>query len=166
MASPRKAAAAAAGGESVDLYELRRKVYPRSVTGWFAGWRWVMVWLTQLVFYGLPWLQWNDRQAVLFDLESRRFFIFGLVLHPQDFIYHSGRLVFSALSLFLFTAIARRLWCGYSCPETVCTEIFLWIERRIEGDRFKRMNLDAGPLSPRKFGLKAAKHTVWILLSL
>ena len=165
MTSPRKAAAAA-GGETVDLYELRRKVYPRAVSGWFAGWRWVMVWLTQLVFYGLPWLQWNDRQAVLFDLESRRFFIFGLVLHPQDFIYLTGLLVISALSLFLFTTIAGRLWCGYACPQTVYTEIFLWIERRIEGDRFRRMKLDAASLSARKLGLKAAKHTVWILFSL
>src|SRR5690606_7718792 len=166
MASPRKAAAAAAGGESVDLYELRRKVYPRSVTGWFAGWRWIMVWLTQLVFYGMPWLQWNDRQAVLFDLESRRFFIFGLVLHPQDFIYLTGLLVISALALFLFTAVAGRLWCGYACPQTVYTEIFLWIERRIEGDRFRRMKLDAAPMSTRKFGIKAAKHAAWILLAL
>ncbi|MCO5120480.1 MAG: cytochrome c oxidase accessory protein CcoG [Burkholderiaceae bacterium] len=166
MKSPRKAAAAATGGDAVDLYELRRKVYPRAVTGWFAGWRWVMVWLTQLVFYGLPWLQWNGRQAVLFDLESRRFFIFGLVLHPQDFIYLTGLLVISAMSLFLFTTIAGRLWCGYACPQTVYTEIFLWIERRIEGDRFKRMKLDAAPMSARKLGLKAAKHGVWILFSL
>ncbi len=164
MTSPRKAAAA--GGEAVDLYELRRKVYPRAVSGWFAGWRWIMVWLTQLVFYGMPWLQWNDRQAVLFDLESRRFFIFGLVLHPQDFIYLTGLLVISALALFLFTAVAGRLWCGYACPQTVYTEIFLWIERRIEGDRFRRMKLDAAPMSTRKFGLKAAKHGAWILFSL
>ncbi|MFA7506274.1 MAG: cytochrome c oxidase accessory protein CcoG [Burkholderiaceae bacterium] len=167
MKSPRKAVAAATGGgDTVDLYELRRKVYPRAVSGWFAGWRWVMVWLTQLVFYGLPWLQWNGRQAVLFDLESRRFFIFGLVLHPQDFIYLTGLLVISAMALFLFTTVAGRLWCGYACPQTVYTEIFLWIERRIEGDRFRRMKLDAAPMSARKFALKAAKHGAWILFSL
>ncbi len=166
MKSPRRAALAGSGDGSVDLYELRRKVYPRAVTGWFARWRWAMVWLTQLVFYGLPWLQWNGRQAVLFDLESRRFFIFGLVLHPQDFIYLTGLLVISAMSLFLFTTIAGRLWCGYACPQTVYTEIFLWIERRIEGDRIKRMKLDKAPMSARKFGIKAAKHAAWILLAL
>jgi cytochrome c oxidase accessory protein FixG len=166
MKSPRRAALAASSDGSVDLYELRRKVYPRAVTGLFARWRWAMVWLTQLVFYGLPWLQWNGRQAVLFDLESRRFFIFGLVLYPQDFIYLTGLLVISAMSLFLFTTIAGRLWCGYACPQTVYTEIFLWIERRIEGDRVKRMKLDKAPLSARKFGIKAAKHSVWILFAL
>jgi len=166
MKSPRRAALASSGDGSVDLYELRRKVYPRAVTGWFARWRWVMVWATQLVFYGLPWLTWNGRQAVLFDLESRRFFIFGLVLYPQDFIYLTGLLVISAMSLFLFTTIAGRLWCGYACPQTVYTEIFLWIERKIEGDRVKRMKLDKAPMSARKLGIKAAKHAVWILFAL
>ena len=113
----------------VSLYAAQEKIYPRSVAGFFSAWRWVTVWITQLVFYGLPWLQWNDRQAVLFDLEARRFYIFGLVLHPQDFIYLTGLLVISALALFLFTAIAGRLWCGYACPQTVYTEIFLWIEK-------------------------------------
>src|SRR5204862_542553 len=93
--------------------------------------------------YGLPWLDWGGRQAVLFDLGARRFYIFGLVLYPQDFIYLTGVLVISALSLFLFTAIAGRLWCGFTCPQTVYTEMFLWIERKVEGDRPHRMKLDA-----------------------
>ena len=83
----------------VSLYAKQKKIYPRAVSGWFAGWRWAMVWATQLVFYGLPWLQWNERQAVLFDLASRRFYIFGLVLYPQDFIYLTGLLVISAYAL-------------------------------------------------------------------
>jgi polyferredoxin len=93
------------------------------------------VWLTQIIFYGLPWLMWNDRQAVLFDVVSRRFYIFGLVFHPQDFIYLTALLLVSAYSLFLFTAVAGRLWCGYACPQTVYSEIFMWVERKIEGDR-------------------------------
>src|SRR5215510_3111654 len=121
--------------ESVSLYEKQKKIYPRSVQGWFANWRWALVALTQLVFYGLPWLQWNGRQSVLFDLSARRFYIFELVLYPQDFIYLTALLVLSALGLFLFTAVAGRLWCGYACPQTVYTEMFLWVERRIEGDR-------------------------------
>ena len=92
--------------KTISLYQKTQKIYPRAVQGVFARWRWAMVWITQIVFYGLPWLQWNARQAVLFDLEARRFYIFGLVLYPQDFIYLTGLLVISALALFLFTAIA------------------------------------------------------------
>lgn len=157
---------AAAADEGRSLYEKQKKVYPRSVTGAFARWRWAFVWLTQLVFYGLPWLPWGERQAVLFDLAARRFYLFGYVLYPQDFIYLTGLLVISALSLFLFTAVAGRLWCGFACPQTVYTELFLWIERRIEGDRHARMKLDAGPPSAAKLARKAAKHAAWIALAL
>ncbi|WP_342133488.1 cytochrome c oxidase accessory protein CcoG [Hydrogenophaga sp. OTU3427] len=150
----------------VSLYEKSKKIYPRSVQGLFAKWRWALVWLTQLVFYGLPWLEWNARQAVLFDLEARRFFIFGLVLYPQDFIYLTGLLVISALALFLFTAVAGRLWCGYACPQTVYTEIFMWIERHAEGDRSARMRLDQAPWSFEKLRKKALKQGAWIVLAL
>src|SRR5690606_29644825 len=111
------------------LADVRSKIYPRAVTGLFARWRIIMVVLTQLIFYGLPWLQWNGRQAVLFDLGERKFYLFGMVLWPQDVIYLAVLLVISAFSLFLFTAIAGRLFCGYACPQTVYTEIFMWVER-------------------------------------
>jgi len=150
----------------MDLYEVRKTIYPRAVHGVFATWRWAVIIFTQVVFYGLPWLVWNGRQAVLFDLGARRFYIFDLVLWPQDFIFLTGILIISALSLFLFTAVAGRLWCGYACPQTVYTELFMWIERRIEGDRGKRMKLDQQPWSARKIGLKAAKHGVWIAVAL
>jgi cytochrome c oxidase accessory protein FixG len=150
----------------VSLYASREKIQPRSVSGLFARWRWAMVWLTQLVFYGLPWLQWNARQAVLFDLEARRFYLFGLVLYPQDFIYLTGLLVISALSLFLFTAVAGRLWCGFTCPQTVYTEIFMWIEKKVEGDRSARMRLDSAKLSAAKLGKKTLKHALWIAVAL
>ena len=146
--------------------EVRRKVYMRSVTGVFARWRWILVWFTQVLFYGLPWLSWNDRQAVLFDLAARKFHIFGLILYPQDFIYLTALLIISAMSLFLFTAVAGRLWCGYACPQTVYTEIFMWIERMIEGDRGRRMKLDASKFSMHKLRLKAAKHAAWIAFAL
>jgi len=148
------------------LYEVRKTIHPRAVHGWFAGWRWALVWSTQLVFYGLAWLRWNDRQAVLFDIAQRKFTLFGLILFPQDIIYLTVLLIIAALALFLFTAVAGRLWCGYACPQTVYTEIFLWVEERIEGDRMARMKLDAAPLSARKFALKAAKHGVWIAIAL
>jgi cytochrome c oxidase accessory protein FixG len=148
------------------LYEKQKKIYPRAVSGWFAGWRWALVWATQLVFYGIPWLEWNARQAVLFDLASRRFYIFGFVLYPQDFIFLTALLIISAYALFLFTAVAGRLWCGYACPQTVYTEMFLWLERVFEGDRMARMKLDAGPMSGEKLLRKGGKQAAWITLSL
>ena len=149
-----------------SLYESAKKIYPRAVAGRFASWRWAFVWLTQIIFYGLPWLQWGGRQAVLFDLAARRFYIFGYVLYPQDFIYLTGLLVISALSLFLFTAVAGRLWCGFACPQTVYTEIFLWIERHVEGDRPQRMKLDGAPMSLEKLVKKWFKHFLWIGFSI
>ena len=149
----------------ISLYQATKKIYPRSVFGLFAKWRWALVWLTQIVFYGIPWLQWNNRQAVLFDLEARRFYLFDLVLYPQDFIYLTGLLVISALSLFLFTAVAGRLWCGYACPQTVYTEIFLWIEKKIEGERAARIRLDDADFSVLKLGKKSAKHGAWLLFA-
>jgi cytochrome c oxidase accessory protein FixG len=152
--------------EMVSLYQAHQKIYPRSVSGLFTRWRWGMVFLTQLVFYGLPWLEWGQRQAVLFDLGARRFYIFGLVLYPQDFIYLTGLLVISALSLFLFTAVAGRLWCGYACPQTVYTELFLWIERKVEGDRSARIRLDDASFSLNKLFKKTTKHALWLGLAL
>jgi cytochrome c oxidase accessory protein FixG len=152
--------------ETISLYASHEKIYPRSVSGLFSNWRWGMVFLTQLVFYGGPWLEWGQRQAVLFDLGSRRFYIFGLVLYPQDFIYLTGLLVISALSLFLFTAVAGRLWCGYACPQTVYTEIFLWLEKKVEGDRSARMRRDAQPWSFAKLIRKSAKHSLWLAVAL
>ncbi|MBP8287605.1 MAG: cytochrome c oxidase accessory protein CcoG, partial [Rhodoferax sp.] len=158
------------GGSGSDdvlsLYQEQVKLYPRAVAGWYARWRWVMVWVTQIVFYGLPWVPWNDRQAVLFDLAGGRFFIFGLVLQPQDLIYLASLLVLAALTLFFFTAVAGRLWCGYACPQTVYTEMFLWLERQAEGDRLARMRLDASAWGAEKIARKAGKQVLWIGLSL
>ncbi len=148
-----------------SLYEAQKKIYPRAISGVFARWRWLMVALTQLVFYGLPWLQWGERQMVLFDLGARRFYLFGLVLYPQDFIYLTGLLVISALSLFLFTAVAGRLWCGFACPQTVYTEIFMWIEHRVEGDRSARLRLDRSPWTAGKIARKSAKQLLWIAIA-
>ena len=152
---------------TVSFYAPHKKVYPRAIDGMFNRWRWVMVWVTQLVFYGLPWLQWGERQMVLFDLGARRFYLFGLVLYPQDFISLTGLVVLSALSLFLFTAVAGRLWCGFTCPQTVYTEIFMWLENRIEGDRSARMRLDkAAWTSPEKLAKKGLKQLAWVSVAL
>ena len=165
---PIKPIAAGADGrreEMVSLYEAQPKIYPREVSGWFARWRWALVALTQLVFYGLPWLQWNGRPAMLFDLGTRRFYLFDLVLYPQDFIYLTVLLIISAYGLFLFTAVAGRVWCGFACPQTVYTELFLWIERQWEGDRGRRMKLDRSGWSFEKAWRKGGKHGTWLLLS-
>ena len=162
-------AAAPGGSDSVQvvsMYVSERKIYARSVSGWFSKWRWSLVFLTQLLFYGVPWLQWNGRQAVLFDLLERRLYIGGLVLLPQDFIYLAGLLIVCAYGLFLFTAVAGRLWCGYACPQTVYTELFTWLERKIEGDRAQRMKLDAGPWTLNKVARKLSKQASWLALGL
>ncbi len=151
---------------SVSLYAAHAKIYARAVKGRFVQWRWAAVWLTQILFYGLPWLTWNSRPAVLFELSSRRFYIFDLVLYPQDFIYLTALLLLAAYSLFFFTAVAGRLWCGYACPQTVYSEIFMWVERRIEGDRPQRMKLDTAPWSGAKLLRKGGKQAAWIAIAL
>jgi cytochrome c oxidase accessory protein FixG len=148
------------------LYEKHRKIYAKSVSGLFSKWRWLMVFLTQAVFYGLCWLPWNGRQAVLLDLVERKFYIFGLVFWPQDVFYLAILLIVSAYALFLFTAIGGRLFCGYACPQTVYTEILMWIEEKIEGDRNARMKLDKAPLSAQKAFLKLLKHAAWLAVAL
>ena len=150
----------------VSFYEKHKTVYIRDVKGWWNSWRWALVWITQILFYGTPWLQWNDRQAVLLHVAERKFYLFGLVLWPQDVFYLALLLIISAYALFLFTAIAGRLFCGYACPQTVYSEIFMWIENKIEGDRSARMKLDNGPMNGRKLRLKAVKHAIWILIAL
>ncbi len=147
------------------VFDPGAKVYPRSISGLFARWRWAFVWLTQIVFYGSCWLPWHGRQAILLDIDKRKFYFFDLVLWPQDTIYLVLLMVLGALALFLFTAVAGRLWCGYTCPQTVYTEIFLWFEKVIEGERPQRIKLDAAPWTLHKLKIKTAKHGAWILFS-
>ena len=148
------------------LYEKRQKIYPREVHGLFATARVTAATVLLGIFYLLPWVQWGGRQAVLFDLPARKFYLFGLTLWPQDFLYLTFLLMLAAYSLFFFTALAGRLWCGYACPQTVWTEAFLWIERLVEGSRLQQIKLDQSPMSLRKLRLKATKHFIWIAFSL
>lgn len=149
-----------------DLYAAHEKVYPRQVHGVFAAARVAAVVVLLGTYYVLPWIQYGGRQAVLFDLPQRKFHLFSITLWPQDLALLAGLLIVAALTLFFFTTLAGRLWCGYACPQTVWTETFLWIERVIEGDRAKRMRLDRAPPSARKHAAKALKHTIWIVFSL
>jgi cytochrome c oxidase accessory protein FixG len=149
-----------------SLYEVRKKIYVRSVSGIFATWRWILVWATQVLYYGLCWMPWNGRQAVLFDLVERKFYVFGLVFWPQDVFFLTVLLIISAYGLFLFTAVGGRLWCGYACPQTVYTEIFMWLEQLFEGERNARMKLDEQSISSGKLARKAGKYGSWIFLSI
>ncbi len=152
--------------ESNSYYVSERKVYPREVSGTFNRLRVAaVIWLLGM-YYLFPWLHWNGRQAVLLDLPARQFHVFGWMFLPQDFLFLSTLLIIAALALFFFTALAGRLFCGYACPQTVWTEVSLWIERWFEGSRNKRMKLDAGPWTREKILRKTARHTVWALFSL
>lgn len=166
ISSSGNAATGAITEQTILLYSPGKKIYAKATHGTFNTWRWVFVFLTQALYYITPWIQWRDRQAVLFDLEARRFYIFDLVLVPQDFIYLTGLLLISALGLFLFTAIAGRLFCGYACPQTVYTEIFMQIERWIEGDRHVRMRRDREKSLPARLPLKLSKWVAWALVAL
>ncbi len=148
------------------LYSKRETIYPRQVSGLFARLRVIAALVLLGIYYGVPWLQWDGRQAVLFDLPERKFYIFGLVIWPQDFIYLTGLLIIAALALFFFTAVAGRLWCGYACPQTVWTESFLWIQRKIEGDRNQQIKLAKSPWNLNKIYKKSLLHSIWILFSL
>ena len=150
----------------IKMYAKREDIFPREVKGHYTNLRWICLILTQVVFYGAPWLQWNGRQAILFDLMARKFYILGLVLWPQDFIYLAAMLIACAWGLFLVTAVAGRVWCGFSCPQTVYTEMFLWVERKFEGSRSAQMRLAKEPMSFNKAWRKGGKHLVWLALSL
>ncbi len=152
--------------EEIQLLEVRQKIYPRAVSGIFNNWRVALVIITQLIYYGLPWLSWNGRQAVLFDLAARKFYLFDLVLWPQDFVWFAALLIISALGLFLFTAIAGRLWCGYACPQTVYTELFMWVESWFEGDYKQQQKLSSQPWNAEKLVRRGGKHVAWVILAL
>ena len=149
-----------------SLYAKRQKIYPREVHGLFAALRTAGVAILLGLYYIVPWLQWDGRQAVLFDLPERKFYVLNMVFWPQDFFYLTLLLIVSALGLFFVTALAGRVWCGYACPQTVWTEAFLWIERKVEGSRPRQMKLDKEPNSFRKIRIKATKHFLWIVFAL
>jgi len=151
---------------SRSLYVRPEKIHPREVDGRFARLRIVAVLVLLGLYYAVPWISWGGRQAVLFDLPARKFYIFGWTFWPQDFFYLTLLLIIAALSLFFFTTLAGRLWCGYACPQTVWTEVFMWMERWVEGRRNQRIKLDKAPWTGRKLAIKGAKHLVWIVFAL
>ena len=148
------------------MYESAKKIYPREIGGRFDKLSKLATIVLLGLFYAVPWLQWDDRQAFLFDLPARKFYLLGLTLWPQDFPYLALLLIIAALSLFFFTALAGRLWCGFACPQTVWTEAFIWMEQFTEGTRSQRMKLDKAPWSFTKFHKKFSKQFLWITFSM
>jgi cytochrome c oxidase accessory protein FixG len=146
----------------IDLYQKREKIYTRKIEGYFQRLRLFTGWPLLLGYFLLPWFMWEGRQSVLFDLPARQFNIFGLTFWPQDFPLLAWLLVIAAWSLFAVTVWAGRVWCGYTCPQTVWTSIFMWIEQFTEGSRNQRIKLDKQPWSMGKFGRKFAKHAMWL----
>ena len=148
-----------------SLYAKYEKIYPREVHGRFAFLRNASVIVLLGLFYILPWIQLGDRQIILFDLPARKFYVFWLTFWPQDFLLLAFLLILAAMALFFFTALAGRLWCGFACPQTVWTEVYLWIERKVEGSRIRQMKLDKAGLSVNKILRKSIKHFLWLLVA-
>ncbi len=154
----------------VALYAPRVAVYPKAVHGPARTFKWGVLIFCLAVYYLLPWLRWDRgpgrvSQAVLLDLPNRRFYFFNIEFWPQDIYYLTGALILSAIGLFLVTSLAGRAWCGYACPQTVWTDLFMWVERLVEGDRNARMRLDQGPANADKIWRKTLKHAIWLAIA-
>ena len=152
--------------DSLLQIEASSTIHARAVRGRHMRWRWAIVWLTQLVFYGLPWLQVDGQPALWFDLNGLRFFVLGAVLFPQDLVWLATLLIACALLLFFATSLLGRVWCGFACPQTVYTALFTWIEHRCEGDRRARELLDNSGWNLHKVTRRGAKQALWLLASL
>ncbi|WP_310498021.1 cytochrome c oxidase accessory protein CcoG [Sandarakinorhabdus sp.] len=153
------------------LYAKRKAVYPKAVTGFYRRLKWVIMVATLAVYYLTPWLRWDrgayaPDQAVLVDLANRRFYMFSIEIWPQEFYYVAGLLVMAGIGLFLVTSAVGRAWCGYACPQTVWTDLFVHVERWIDGDRNAQIKLAAAPWTPAKIGKRAAKHAVWLAIAI
>jgi cytochrome c oxidase accessory protein FixG len=149
----------------IDLYQKREKIYTRKIEGFFQRIRLYTGWPLLIGYFLLPFIEWQGRPIVLFDLPARKFHILGLTFWPQDFAMLAWLLAIAAFALFLFTALFGRIWCGYTCPQTVWTSIFMWIEQRVEGSRNQRIKLDSQPWNLAKASKKLLKHAMWMAVA-
>lgn len=155
--------------EERSLYKARVKIYPKRAKGVFRKLKWLVMAATLAVYYLAPWIRWDrgpnaPDQAILIDFPARRFYFFFIEIWPEEVYYLTGLLIIAALALFLVTSLAGRVWCGYTCPQTVWTDLFIWVERLVEGDRSARIRLDKSPLSANKIARKTIKHVLWVLI--
>jgi len=156
---------------NTSLYSKHLKVYPQRIMGTFRRLKWMVLGTLLGFYYIVPWIRWDrgpgaPDQAVLLDMAGQRGYFFDIEIWAQEVYYLTGILILGAVGLFLATTLAGRVWCGFTCPQTVWTDLFLWAERLIEGDRNKRMKLDSGPLTAAKAVKKITKHFFWIIISL
>jgi cytochrome c oxidase accessory protein FixG len=152
------------------LFANRVRVYPKTVHGIVRRTKWIILILCLTIYYFLPWLRWRrgpgqPTQAMLLDISNERFYFFNLELWPQDIWLLAGLLILGAVGLFLVTSLFGRLWCGYTCPQTVWTDLFMWVERWVEGDRNERMQRDAAPLNADTIWKKVLKHSIWLAMA-
>lgn len=152
------------------LYAARKKIHPKRAEGRFRSLKWAIMVVTLGIYYLTPWIRWDrgefaPDQAVLIDLYHRRFYFFFIEIWPQEFYYVAGLLIMAGIGLFLVTSSVGRAWCGYTCPQTVWVDLFLVVERAIEGDRNKRIRLDKAPTSTNKVIKRVSKHTIWLLIA-
>ncbi|MFN7165693.1 MAG: cytochrome c oxidase accessory protein CcoG [Pannonibacter sp.] len=162
--------AALGGNEPEEWFASAKKIYPMATHGTFRRIKWALLFITLGIYYFLPFIRWDrgpnaPDQAVLIDLEGMRAYFFFIEIWPQEVYYLTGLLIVAALALFLMNAVAGRLWCGYLCPQTVWTDLFMWVERQIEGDRRDRIALDKAPMTFSKFAKRVAKHTSWLMIA-
>jgi cytochrome c oxidase accessory protein FixG len=156
--------------DDIPLYESRRKIFPQAVHGRYRTIKWAVLIVALAIYYFLPFLRWDrgpdaPNQAVLLDLPARRFYFFFLEIWPQEFYYVAGLLILAALVLFLMNALAGRVWCGYMCPQTVWTDLFMAVARLVEGDRREQIRLDAAPWTLDKVVRRTLKHSIWLLIA-
>src|SRR5690606_17424122 len=154
-----------------SLYEARRKIFPQRAEGRFRRFKWLVMLITLGIYYLTPWIRWDrgphaPDQAVLVDLAARRFYFFFIEIWPQEFFFVAGLLVMAGFGLFLVTSAVGRAWCGYTCPQTVWVDLFLVVERWVEGDRNARIKLDAGPWIFEKIRKRVFKHAIWIVIAI
>jgi cytochrome c oxidase accessory protein FixG len=154
-----------------SLYKKREKIHPKRAQGFFRRLKWIVMAVTLTIYYATPWLRWDrgpgaPDQAVLIDFPARKFYFFFIEIWPQEVYYLTGLLIMAAVGLFLLTSVAGRVWCGYTCPQTVWTDLFLVVERAVEGDRNARIKLDQAPWSLGKLRKRVMKHAAWIVIAM
>ena len=157
--------------ENRSLYKKREKIQPKKATGTFRRLKWIIMGITLAIYYVTPWIRWDrgvgaPDQAVLVDLDHGRFYFFFIEIWPQEVYYITGILILAALALFMVTSLFGRAWCGYSCPQTVWTDLFIFVERMVEGDRNARLKLDKAAMSFSKFYKRFIKHSIWLIIGL